>query len=355
MTSQEFKSALLTKSPHYALSNQKVFDALANKLQRSGQYSQFGALYELYIYGFFIGMHINSRIELPERKYTTDFAKMGAWKRESSIINFILLMVFSRSEEVGFDWNELEQMDEKELEDVLKMIVTFIEEYAHGGLCYLKERYENDDLEDSQYLFIDLLTEITEQYGVLIEDKILYDESAEDEKEAEVTDIDRIKVLIEQGEGSNVEFKSTLRVNMHTNKPDKSMEHSCMKTLGAFFNSNGGTLIIGVDDKKQILGLNTDFGSFNENKDQLDEFQKHLDNLIEAYFNNGIFSLLDISYPTLENKIICVIRVKFSAKGQVILSNKHDNNKEEFYIRRSASTKSLSATEMISYVRSHWS
>src|ERR1700749_2189239 len=113
MTSQEFKAALLAKSPHYANSNQRIFDALANKLQRSGQYSQFGALYELYIYGFFIGIHINSRIALPERKYTTDFAKMVSWKRESAIINFILLIVFSRSEEVGFDWNELEHMSDK--------------------------------------------------------------------------------------------------------------------------------------------------------------------------------------------------------------------------------------------------
>ena len=163
MTSQDFKAAILAKSPHFANSNQKIFDALANKLQRSGQFSQFGALYELFIYSFFIGIHINSKIELPDRRHTSEFAKIGAWKRESPIINFILFIVFSRSGEIGFDWNELEDLSEKEIEDVLKNIVTFIEEYAHGGLNYLKSKYDNDELDNSQYLFIDLLDEVSKR------------------------------------------------------------------------------------------------------------------------------------------------------------------------------------------------
>ena len=351
MTSQDFKAAILSKSPHFANSNQKIFDALANKQQRSGQFSQFGALYELFIYSFFIGIHINSKIELPERKHTSEFAKIGAWKRESPIINFILFIVFSRSEEIGFDWNQLEHMSEKEIEIVLKEIVTFIEEYAHGGLNYLKNKYDNDELDNSQYLFIDVLDEVVERVAAI---------SAEIEEETlnivneNYDPIEKIRELINMGETSLIEFKSTLRVNMFTAKPDKAMEHSCMKTIAAFLNSNGGTLFIGVDDKKVILGLENDFTSFSDNKDKMDEFQKHLDNLIEGYFNNAIFSLLDISFPVIEDKQICIVNVKHSNAGQVMLRNKADNNKEEFYIRRSASTTALSASDMISYIKAHW-
>ena len=167
--------------------------------------------------------------------------------------------------------------------------------------------------------------------------------------------IDLILKLIQAGESSNVEFKSTLRVNLHTDRSDKGIEHSCMKTIAAFLNTSGGTLFVGIDDKKAILGLENDFGSFNENKDSMDEFQKHLDNLIENYFDNGIFSLLDITFPAIEDKFVCVIRVKHSAKGSVMLNNRSEGNKEEFYIRRSASTKALTASEMITYIKSHWS
>lgn len=163
MTSQEFRDALLIKSPRFALSNEPLFKALANKGETKGQFSQFGPQYELYIYAFFIGLHINSRIELPPRNQTTDFVKMNMWKR-GSILNFLLFIVFSRSEEIGFEWAELEHMNEKGLEEVIKKIITFIEEYANGGLIYLKSKYDQDELSNSQYLFIDLLDDIVEEF-----------------------------------------------------------------------------------------------------------------------------------------------------------------------------------------------
>jgi hypothetical protein len=43
--------------------------------------------------------------------------------------------------------------------------------------------------------------------------------------------IDRI---ISHGEGEKVEFKATLRKNLHTNEVDKKMEHSVLKTIAGF-------------------------------------------------------------------------------------------------------------------------
>jgi len=63
------------------------------------------------------------------------------------------------------------------------------------------------------------------------------------------------KEIIEQGENDHVEFKSTLRWNLYANKKDKAIEHASLKTLAAFMNSTGGTLIIGADDDGNILGL----------------------------------------------------------------------------------------------------
>ncbi|WP_447767573.1 hypothetical protein [Sphingobacterium faecium] len=162
MTSQEFKDAILIKSPRFALLHEPLFKALANKGKTKGQFSQFGPQYELYIYAFYIGLHINSRRSLPDRDRTTDFVKMNMWKR-GQIINFILFTVFSRSEEIGFDWAELEHMDEKSLEEVIRNIIVFIEEYANGGLFFLKEKYDNDELSNSQYLFMDLLEEVVKK------------------------------------------------------------------------------------------------------------------------------------------------------------------------------------------------
>ena len=57
-----------------------------------------------------------------------------------------------------------------------------------------------------------------------------------------------LEQIINSGESLSVEFKSTLRVNMHTRQPDPRMEFTCLRTIAGFMNARGGTLIIGVAD-----------------------------------------------------------------------------------------------------------
>ena len=39
---------------------------------------------------------------------------------------------------------------------------------------------------------------------------------------------------IKKGEGQTIEFKSTLRINLHTMKPDKDIEFAVLKTIAGF-------------------------------------------------------------------------------------------------------------------------
>jgi len=66
--------------------------------------------------------------------------------------------------------------------------------------------------------------------------------------------VDKLKRLISNGESAIVEFKSTLRTNLHTAQFDKNIEHSTLKTISAYLNSEGGTLLIGISDSGHISG-----------------------------------------------------------------------------------------------------
>ena len=56
-----------------------------------------------------------------------------------------------------------------------------------------------------------------------------------------------------KGESPKLEFKSTLRVNIKAgNIVGKKIEQSVLKTIAAFINSARGTLLIGVDDTKNV-------------------------------------------------------------------------------------------------------
>lgn len=162
MNSQEFKSNLVTKRPRYANSRIPLLEALANKGSRSSEYSQFGPIYELYIYAMMIGIKKKSRLPLPPRNITSDFLEIGKWKRDSSLVDFLLMVVFTQTDDITFDWNELEDMEEDQLNKVISEVVTIIEEYANGGLEYLENIYENGKLKNSHYMFIDLYKDAQE-------------------------------------------------------------------------------------------------------------------------------------------------------------------------------------------------
>ncbi|EKD26598.1 MAG: hypothetical protein ACD_79C01103G0001 [uncultured bacterium] len=79
--------------------------------------------------------------------------------------------------------------------------------------------------------------------------------------------------LISKGEGQHIEFKSTLRMNLHTMKPDREMEFAVLKTIAGFLNSEGGTLLIGLNDQGEIIGIK------NDNFTNKDKMMLHLTNL----------------------------------------------------------------------------
>ena len=157
MTHQEFRSALTSKRPRYANSRIPVIEALANKGSRSSEYSQFGPIYELYIYAMMLGIKKNIRLPLPPRNLTSDFLEIGKWKRDSSLVDFLFMVIFTRVDELHIDWNDLEDMEDDQLNKVVSNVITIIEEYANGGLEYLENLYEKGELVSSRhYMFIDL-------------------------------------------------------------------------------------------------------------------------------------------------------------------------------------------------------
>lgn len=347
MNSEAFKNIITLKRPRYAKSRIPIIEAFANKGKSKSEYSQFGPIYELYIYAFILGLKKKIHLPLPTRNLTTDFLEIGKWKSGSSLVDFLMMILFTHCDEIGFNWNELEDMDEKKLNNTVNDIITCIESYANGGLEFLQTEYEQNNLINSPYLFVDLLGENSTFREEEEANKLEIEDAGEDI-------VKSTQKLINIGESPNTEFKSTLRVNLHTNRPDDKMELACIKTIAGFMNTKNGSLFIGVSDNKEILGLNTDFDSFSKKEDLLDEFQKHLDNLVEKYIGNSAYSLIKIYFPEIDGKMICRIDVDFRKSGAIYVKNKSKNT-EEFYIRRAASTTALNPSEMMNYIENNWS
>jgi len=149
-----------------------------------------------------------------------------------------------------------------------------------------------------------------------------------------------LKALVQIGESDEVEFKSTLRFNLHTGEKDQKMEYACLKTVAGFLNRDGGTLVIGVADDGDPLGL-ADDGFENEDKMNL-----HLVNLINSKIGSQYMMYVSPRFEDYQGSRAFVVECQ-PARSPVYLK---DGNQERFYVRTGASTSELIGSTMQDFI-----
>ena len=149
--------------------------------------------------------------------------------------------------------------------------------------------------------------------------------------------------LIEKGESHDVEFKSTLRINMVTKERDTAIEHACLKTIAAFLNCKGGDLVIGVNDEYEILGIE------NDDFPKIDKMRLHLTNLIKHRIGTPAFEFIEMRPERVDDKEVLVIHCEPSSEP---ISCTTPEKKTAFFIRTDSQTNKLDdIREINAYLR----
>jgi predicted HTH transcriptional regulator len=165
---------------------------------------------------------------------------------------------------------------------------------------------------------------------------------------------------VNQGESDLREFKSSLLfdhkraqrqpgVKPRDCKSDEVL-FSTLKTVAAFLNSEGGTLVVGVSDSGEVLGLEYDFQL--QETPNADKWELHIRNIIKSRFLDGgaindyvritvleisgkqiaqidVLPRPDISFVTKESREYCVFRRQGNSTTQVQITEF-----EEFLVSR---------------------
>jgi len=150
----------------------------------------------------------------------------------------------------------------------------------------------------------------------------------------------RVQQIIKEGENERTEFKSTLRWSLKENKMNHAVEVAWLKTVAAFLNSDGGRLVVGVDDGGAPVGLHHD-GFENE-----DKYLLHVNNLLQQHL--GIEHAANVRfglYPAGESKVLLV---ECSPASKAVFVT--DAGQESFYARSGPGTRKLSMSEMLAYL-----
>lgn len=155
-----------------------------------------------------------------------------------------------------------------------------------------------------------------------------------------------IKDQIAIGENNTIEFKSSYRLDVRNQQLNDALKFQIIKTIAAFLNSEGGKLYVGVADDGTILGIENDINLFQK---WLDGLLLDIDNLTKTHFNTA-YALIKAKVENIENKQILIFDVKAS-KQPVYFTYQ---GKEEFYIRKTAWSLSLTIGEANNYIRDHF-
>lgn len=162
----------------------------------------------------------------------------------------------------------------------------------------------------------------------------------EEKSSDQVEKIKATKEIIEDGESDNVEFKSTLRWHVYAERIDKEMEHAVLKTIAAFLNTAGGTLLVGINDNGEVYGIDKD-GFQND-----DKYGLHLVNLIKDRIGVQHMRFIHFGFEEINRKKI----VRIDCKKSVVPAYLKKDNKELFYVRSGPATSELPISEVHSYV-----
>jgi hypothetical protein len=159
----------------------------------------------------------------------------------------------------------------------------------------------------------------------------------------------KLERLIAQGESSRLEFKSTMRYNLKAKRRDKEMDRAVAKTLCAFMNTEGGTLIIGVSDEGKALGLEADFSTLGRRQNR-DGFEQAFASLVAEHLGSAVQPYIHSSFEEYQGKLIYVVQIDQRPKPAFCSFDRVD----KFFIRAFTTTRELDARETLDYFSDHF-
>jgi hypothetical protein len=160
-----------------------------------------------------------------------------------------------------------------------------------------------------------------------------------------------VRALIDGAESKVVEFKSSGRKNLHTGDRDAAMEWAVVKTIAGFMNATGGTLLVGVDDAGNVVGLQQDYPFLK--KPDRDGWELWLTDVVSTSLGKLAASELSVVIVDVDGGDVARIDVG-PAPQPVFATTLKGEKSEKFLARINNSTQELAGQEALAYQKKRW-
>ena len=173
-----------------------------------------------------------------------------------------------------------------------------------------------------------------------------------------------ISALTVSGESDKIEFKSSLHhpyeptaAELQNLQPGqlrkeikKALAKSITKTIAAFLNADGGTLLIGVTNSGAVLGIEPDFEHLKPGKQDADGWMLSLQEVVINALGAEVWNAVHISLVPQGPHTVAVVNCPARATETWHI----EDGSEHFYIRAANGTRELHGSSLLKYIREHW-
>jgi len=166
--------------------------------------------------------------------------------------------------------------------------------------------------------------------------------------DGQVSESRPLSEIIAAGESTQLEFKASLQWDLRQSQVNKVLRQAVVKTVAAFMNTEGGMLVIGVEDEGVPLGIDADLQTVGGSRDK---FEQLLVGLISDRLGAEFSHLAKVRFTSVDEREICVVEVDRAPEP---VFTKETDGTASFYVRTGNATRSLNPEETTRYVAIAW-
>lgn len=243
----------------------------------------------------------------------------------------------------------------------LRYLLNFDRKYTQQSYeAHFLERLREDELEGSEAEILEIGYEAWELKVSELSKSLGWVEEWVTEREEEIRSIfnlsneyrsfhyddggsngEEISLIIQQGESKTAEFKQTFALDVKTKQRAKYITDACIKTIAAFLNTEGGQLLVGVDDDGKFVGIADEVSKLYKTKDK---FLLHFKDVLKTRIGEEFYPYIDQRVEIIRGKEIFVVSCS-KADLPVFVDG------TDFFVRTNPATDKLEGRKLLEYTK----
>lgn len=257
------------------------------------------------------------------------------WKKSLEGLKKVLPEIHNKIECVILDIKCLKTDDQEiEHENFLSSAISFLDR-EYNDLPRLILSGDEKAFEQFKDIFAEEKTFSKDPDGINSLFKELENIHQNHESRIKSKELKELEELLKEDEGKNLEFKSTLQYDRNNRNKNVAIRKKILKNIAAFLNTEGGKIIIGIEDDKTISGLEENDFSILTKPNKKDAFLCLFDEIIQENLGSEVQTHIEkLKFLTIEDKTVCIISIKGKFYKPVYFEDK-------LYIRAQASVREI--------------